>query len=314
MQWSGLQIVAYGKYFKHMGLKNPALAAITRTSVTLNVRHWHLVPIIDMFEPLEESRGTSDRESTRPIRALNRGLAVLTHLNRLQRASINSLALAVRLPRTTTYRILETLRAAGYVTRDRSDDCYLPTLRVCTLSAGYDREVMLEQHARPLLAALSRDILWPLTLSTPSGSSMLVRETTDRNCPLALEPIEAGARLPMLTTAAGRAYLAWCAPPQRNAVLELLVHSTRPEDRLAQDRQECERVLSETRTQGFGLATRARRVSEETSLAIPVRAGDQVLATVMVRFAATAVTLRSASEQFLPRMREIVTSLERHLQ
>jgi len=256
----------------------------------------------------------SDRESTRPIRALNRGLAVLTQLNQLQRASINTLALAVRLPRTTTYRILETLRAAGYVTRDRKDDCYLPTLMVCTLSAGYDREVMMEQRARPLLAELSRDILWPLTLSTPSGPSMLVRETTDRNCPLALEPIEVGARLPMLSTAAGRAYLAWCAPQLRNAVLELLAHSPRPEDRLAQDRHECERLMSETRTQGFAMASRARRVSEETSLAIPVRAEDQVLATLMVRFAATAVTLRSAAEQFLPRMREIVTSLERHLQ
>lgn len=255
-----------------------------------------------------------DRESTRPIRALNRGLAVLTQLNQLQRASINTLALAVKLPRTTTYRILETLRAAGYVTRDRKDDCYLPTIMIRTLSAGYDREVVLEQHARPLLAALSRDILWPLTVSTPSGPTMLVRETTDRNCPLALEPIEAGARLPMLTTAAGRAYLAWCAPQFRNAVLELLAHSTRPEDRLAQDRQEFDRLLGETRAQGFGLATRARRVSEETSLAIPVRAGEQVLATLMVRFAATAVPLRSATEQFLPRMREIVTALEQHLQ
>lgn len=286
---------------------NPAFAAITRTSVTLKLHHSNRAPPVAMPEP-------PDRESTRPIRALHRGLAVLTQLNQLQRASINTLALAVRLPRTTTYRILETLRAAGYVTRDRKDDCYLPTLRVCTLSAGYDREVMLEQRARPLLAELSREILWPLTLSTPSGPSMLVRETTDRNCPLALEPIEVGARLPMLSTAAGRAYLAWCAPQLRNAVLELLAHSPRPEDRLAQDRQECERLMSETRTQGFSLATRARRVSEETSLAIPIRAEDQVLATLMVRFAATAVTLRSAAEQFLPRMREIVTSLERHLQ
>jgi len=45
------------------------------------------------------------RDSTRPIRALNRGLDVLTELNRLERAAINTLAAAVGLPRTTTYRI-----------------------------------------------------------------------------------------------------------------------------------------------------------------------------------------------------------------
>ena len=42
------------------------------------------------------------RDSTRPIRALNRGLDVLTELNRLERAAINTLAAAVGLPRTTT--------------------------------------------------------------------------------------------------------------------------------------------------------------------------------------------------------------------
>jgi hypothetical protein len=61
-------------------------------------------------------------ESTRPIRALNRGLDVLTELNRLERAAINTLSNAVQLPRTTTYRILETLRLAGYVERDPHDD------------------------------------------------------------------------------------------------------------------------------------------------------------------------------------------------
>ena len=40
------------------------------------------------------------RDSTRPIRALSRGLDVLTELNRLERAAINTLAAAVRLPRT----------------------------------------------------------------------------------------------------------------------------------------------------------------------------------------------------------------------
>ena len=73
------------------------------------------------------------RESTRPIRALNRGLDVLTELNRLERAAINTIAQAVELPRTTTYRILETLRLAGYVERDPHDDCYRPTIMVRAL-------------------------------------------------------------------------------------------------------------------------------------------------------------------------------------
>jgi IclR family mhp operon transcriptional activator len=114
----------------------------------------------------------------------------------------------------------------------------------------------------------------------------------------------------MLTSAAGRAYLAYCSTAQREAVLELLSRSSLPEDRLVRSRVEVERILNETRTQGYGMAQRARRVSEETSLAIPVRVKDRVLATISVRYAATAVPLRTAVEQFLPKLRDAVAKIE----
>ncbi len=259
---------------------------------------------------LSENLAEDERESTRPIRALNRGLEVLTELNRLERAAINTLASAVRLPRTTTYRILETLRLAGYVDRDPHDDCYRPTIMVRGLSDGFDDEAMVAHLAKPHLAALGALIVWPVAVATPSGATMMIRETTDRQSPLALEQYTAGIRVPMLGSAAGRAYLAFCSNQQRDALLELLSRSSLPEDRLARSRIDVDRLLNETRTQGFGMAHRARRVSEETSLAIPVRAKDRILATVTVRYAATAVPLRTAVEQFLPKMREVAQKIE----
>jgi IclR family mhp operon transcriptional activator len=250
------------------------------------------------------------RDSTRPIRALNRGLEVLTELNRLERAAINTLASAVGLPRTTTYRILETLRLAGYVDRDPHDECYRPTILVRALSDGFDDEAMVAHIAKPHLAALGAQIVWPVAVATPAGATMMIRETTDRQSPLALEQYSAGVRVPMLGSAAGRAYLAFCGGPERDALLELLSRSSLPEDRMARSRLEVERLLNETRTQGFGMAHRARRVSEETSLAIPVRAKDRILATVTVRYAASAVPLRLAVEQFLPKMRDVVQKIE----
>ncbi len=264
-------------------------------------------------EPIHDAANddVAKRESTRPIRALNRGLDVLTQLNRLERAAINTLASAVDLPRTTTYRILETLRLAGYVERDPHDDCYRPTILVRALSDGFDDEAMVAHIAKPHLAALCAAIVWPVAVATASGAAMMIRETTDRQSPLALEQYGAGVRVPMLASAPGRAYLAFCAAPQRDSLLELLARSSAPEDRIARSRTEVERLLNETRTQGYGIAQRARRVSEETSLAIPVRAKDRVLATISVRYAATAVPLRTAVEQFLPKMRDVALKIER---
>lgn len=271
--------------------------------------HAHVTPSVDHAED-DAANDAGSAESTRPIRALNRGLEVLTELNRLERAAINTLANAVGLPRTTTYRILETLRLAGYVERDAHDDCYRPTIMVRGLSDGFDDEAMIAHIAKPHLAALCAAVVWPVAIATPSGGTMMIRETTDMQSPLALERYGAGVRVPMLASAAGRAYLAYCSASQREALLEMLARSSLPEDRIVRSRVDVERILNETRAQGYGMTQRARRVSEETTLAIPVIVNDRVLAAVSVRYAATAVPLSTAVEQFLPKMRDIVGKIE----
>jgi len=256
---------------------------------------------------------TAGRESTRAIRALHRGLEVLTELNKLERAAINTLAAAVGLPRTTTFRILETLRGAGFVEREAHDDCYRPTIRVRALSDGFDSQSLVAHLAKPLLERLGAQLVWPLALATPFGSTMMIRECTDQKSPLAGEHYRAGMRVPMLASAAGRAYLAHCPTAQRDSLLELLSRSSMPEDRLARNRVEVERLLHETRERGYGTVHRARRASEETGLAVPVRAGQSILATVAVRYDASAVPLRHAIDQFIPRMRELAQKIEAQL-
>ena len=251
---------------------------------------------------------SSPRQATRPIRALSRGLEVLAELNRRERAPIHTLSSAVRLPRTTTFRILETLRLAGFVERDAHDDCYRPTVHVRSLADGFDDEAMIAHIGKAYLPALAKEIVWPMDIATPAGAGMLVRETS--RSPLALEPGGSGDLLPMLTSAAGRTYLAFSKAEVREAVLEALVRIAPPDDRLARDRPEIERILQESRAQGFGLSQRARRISQELTLALPLRAGERVLGTLAVRCAATAMPLRSIIEQFLPKMRDVITKIE----
>jgi IclR family transcriptional regulator, mhp operon transcriptional activator len=261
-----------------------------------------------MHAQVTPSPPPSPRQATRPIRALSRGLEVLAELNRRERAPIHTLSSAVRLPRTTTFRILETLRLAGFVERDAHDDCYRPTVHVRSLADGFDDEAMIAHIGKAYLPALAKEIVWPMDIATPAGTAMLVRETS--RSPLALEPSGTGDLLPMLTSAAGRTYLAFSKAEVREAVLDALVRTAPPDERLARDRSEIERIVQESRAQGFGLSQRARRISQELTLALPLRAGDRVLGTLAVRCAATAVPLRGAIEQFLPKMRDVVTKIE----
>lgn len=64
---------------------------------------------------------TASSDPVRPIRALLRGLQALSVLSETDGLTVTETARRARLPRTTAYRILETLRSGGYVTRDEQD-------------------------------------------------------------------------------------------------------------------------------------------------------------------------------------------------
>ena len=243
--------------------------------------------------------------STRPIRALIRGLEALRVLNTRDGATVSEVAAEVDLPRTTTYRILETLCSAGYAYRADSDDRYRLTILVRGLSDGYDDEVWVTQIAKPYIYDLCREIVWPVSIATLSGNTMLVRQTTDHHSPLAVERYSPGFRVPILGSASGICYLAFCPQNQREAILDVLARSKRPGDNAARNRPRMRKDLADTRSRGFAVFNRARRVSDETTFSVPVLADGRLLAALTVRFSSTALPQATAVERFVPRLRKV---------
>jgi IclR family mhp operon transcriptional activator len=244
--------------------------------------------------------------STRPIRALLRGLEVLHVLNQQNGATVSEVAAAIDLPRTTTYRILETLCHAGYAYRAASDERYRLTILVRGLSDGFDDEAWVTQIARPYMYELCNELVWPIAIATLSGSTMMIRQTTDHRSPLAVEKRGPGFRVAILGSASGLAYLAYCPHEQREALLDLLAKSKRPEDQAAQNRRKVAEILAETRKRGYAVWRRPRRVSDELSLSVPILTeGDRLLATLTIRFSSTAVPEAEAVQRFIPRLRAV---------
>jgi IclR family transcriptional regulator, mhp operon transcriptional activator len=248
-------------------------------------------------------------ESTRPIRALMRGLDALTVLNLRDGATVSEVAHEIRLPRTTVYRILETLCDAGFIFRDGADDRYRLTIQVRALSDGFDDEAWVTQIAKPIIHDLSREIVWPISIATLSGTTMLVRECTDHSSPLAVERYSAGFRAPLLTTASGRVYLAFSPVPQRETLIEILARSNKEEDKPARARAELSRQLAEIKSLGYATAARTRRLMEEISVSLPILLDEQVVASLTVRFASSAVPLKAGLERFLPKLRQCAAKI-----
>ncbi len=247
--------------------------------------------------------------STRPIRALQRGLEVLHVLNLHNGATVSEVASAIDLPRTTTYRILETLCVAGYAYRAASDERYRLTILVRGLSDGFDDEAWVTQIARPYVYDLCNELVWPITVATISGSTMLVRQTTDHRSPLAIEKRGPGFRVPILASASGLTYMAYCPEEQREAIIEILAKSKREEDRPAQNRKKLMEHLAEVRQRGYSISRRPRRISDEISMSVPVMAGPRLLAALTIRFSSTAVPEAQGIQRFIPRLRATATRI-----
>lgn len=248
-------------------------------------------------------------ESTRPIRALMRGLDALTVLNLRDGATVSEVAHEIRLPRTTVYRILETLCNSGFVFRDAADDRYRLTIMVRGLSDGFDDEAWITQIAGPVIVELGREIVWPVSLATLAINTMMVRESTDHSSPLAMERYSAGFRAPLLATSTGRAYLAFCTAAHRDELIELLAKSTKEEDKAARAREGLLQQLNEIRTQGYAATTRTKRLVEEASISVPVMQGERVLAVLTIRVASSAVPLVTALERFLPKLQQCAAEI-----
>ena len=227
-----------------------------------------------------------------------RGLSTLQKLNQHNGATVTDIARAVGLARTTAYRVLETLCEAEYAVRDPSDDRYRLTIKVRSLSDGYDDDAWVKDLAKPLLTKLGREVIWPLAISTLHGTTMMVRETTDKDSPLALDRYSPGIQVHMLGSASGRVHLAFCGEELRNTLLDILASSDDPEDRPARNKELVSRLLNKVRDDGYALSDNPRFA--EISVAVPLLVRGAVLGGIVMRFIRSAMTTDRAVERYVP--------------
>ncbi len=260
-------------------------------------------PDAEMGEPDAEEGG----KSVRPIRALMRGLETLQELNRRNGASVTDIAKAVSLPRTTAYRVLETLCEMGLALRDDANDRYHLTLKVRSLADGFDDETWVATVARPLLSKLAKEVTWPLTIATLHGTSMLSRDTVLKSAPGTVDAESAGSRLPLLTSSAGRLFLAMCGEDQRATLLDILSRSDRPEDHLARDKSLLNRIIAEVRSNGWAIYDEP--AFTELHLAVPILTRGRFLASLAMRFTRSAMPLDQAVEKYVPLLKRAATEV-----
>lgn len=249
----------------------------------------------------------------RHCQSLVKGLDLLSALNHHAggAASIMELSRATGLHRTTVKRLLETLCEAGYLDWDESTHLYRLTFRVQRLSQGFRDNISITDLAWPHMLALSKTIVWPCSLVSLEGDEVVVRTSTRSYSPLSFHPGMPGRRLPLLTTAAGRAYLAFTSEAERTALLDLLRQRDDRAGSWARDPDFVRNVVQTTRERGYAL--NLGEWDEEPKfggVAVPLRQGDRLLACLNVIYLSRGVTDAAGRQKIVAALQATARRIE----
>jgi len=247
-----------------------------------------------------------------PVKSVSRALDVLLALNRLRIASVTAIHEETGFPKSTIVRMLETLRAEGYVARDNLCGGYRVTSRVQKLNAGYPGISQLIEVARPLAIELTHRLKWPIGIGVIDGDAIAIKFWTGTISPWSHTNTVLGLRPDLVTTAMGRAYLAYCPTEERDRHLKHL-----REDPArgfgADEEREFRALLDAVRRDGYATRDPRTKPYRTTTLAVPIREGDDVRGLVSISIFTTAIPREKIVEQVVVPLQEMIARIEHAL-
>lgn len=248
----------------------------------------------------------------KPIRVLNRGLAVLEALNRKSPRTAGDVAAELGMPRGTVLRLCETLRVEGFLARS-SDKQYRLTNKIRLLSGCFDDEEWISRLALPLLEKFAKASIWPVGIATlaTSGDRMYVRVHTDARHVMQLtsNQLKFEYYRSILGSAVGLALLSHLEKPVQSAILDILASSSPyEEDRIARNRKQVFETLGNIRRSGFALRHADR--AKISHLALPVMDKANVpVAALFIRYFSTVLDRKEAVGQFLKPLKRLADDI-----
>jgi IclR family mhp operon transcriptional activator len=237
------------------------------------------------------------------LSSLKRGLRALSLLNLRETLTASELGAELRLPRTTARRVLDTLVEEGYAEKVAREHKYRLTPMVNVLSSGFSDESWIAHVAEPLLAKKTIEIGWPLVVATPSGDQMMVRVSTDRLTPLALDHFGVGFKTPMIHGTSGHVMLAFMSQQHRELTLQVIRSSTDPKQALAREDARIRALINVVRAQGY--AHIIYREYPEASVGVPIFLNGVARACLLMGYVKAAIKPAQIVEKYVPQLKSL---------
>ncbi|CAM5787053.1 IclR family transcriptional regulator [Ottowia pentelensis] len=196
------------------------------------------------------------------IRAVGRALAIFdAYDNEHLSLSLQEIAERIRMPKTTAFRLVNTLERAGFLVR-MDNQQYCLSLKLARLGGLVRSTLSVREIARPIMVQVNEQTSETITLNAIVGNDRMVLEVVDTPAPL-MSMARPGQHMPLYLGASSRILLAY----MESQDLERVVKANMSESNF--DRGAFNRELTRFRRQGYAIS-RGQRVPGLTAIAVPI--------------------------------------------
>jgi len=196
------------------------------------------------------------------IRAVGRALAIFDAFdNEHLSLSLQEIAERIRMPKTTAFRLVNTLERAGFLIR-MDNQQYCLSLKVARLGGLVRSTLSIREIARPVMFEVNKQTQETITLNTIVGTDRMVLEVVDTPSPL-MSMARLGQHVPLFLSASSRIMLAYMEPDELERTLKVTAAG------VEFDRPAFDRELARFRKQGYALS-RGQRVPGLTAISVPL--------------------------------------------
>lgn len=247
------------------------------------------------------------------VRAATRTLQLLEAVSTKGSADLASLQKITGLPKPTIIRLLKTLVQAGYVRHVSRSVGYTLTERVLRLSAGFtypDRTVSIARQHMDFFTSTHK---WPIGIATFHRGTFRLRYSTSAHSPISTNIPNLGSRMPMLSTAHGLVYLAFCSATERKLIVEGLRSRSHPESTLARNGEALRTTIRNARAQGYALRTVMLK-DRVGGIAVPIIHNGNIVATLAMRYYRSAITSDEVVKRYLGPLKSLASDIGKALE
>lgn len=246
------------------------------------------------------------------VRALERGLEIVSALSELGWATPGELAKYTGIHRATVYRLLHTLEINDYVHCRPGDGCYFLTKRFSFIADGIKDEDWVSQVVSPHLGNLLSQVQWPSDFATFMSGRLVIRESTHRFSSMSVNRRMVGKSRPLINSALGIAFLSAVSDESREMILTL-AELTADELIVRPDsHKKLMKSIQIARARGYAESSGGTQ-SNISAIAYPVCWRNRVLGAVNIMFFRRALTPIKAAERYLAYLHDCVRDIEREL-